>query len=132
MTGDGFGAFWVDYGDSFVLVAGGRWRDSGFGVGVFWVGCGDYVMTHEPTTNTWTWRMRYDPMKRIVAAWSTGTTAPSDVYAFAYDRAGERVLRYRMADGQVQEATYFLRDEAGNVLAELVWAPTSPGSSEGA
>jgi RHS repeat-associated protein len=71
-------------------------------------------------------------MNRLVAAWSTGTEAPSDVYAFAYDQAGERVLKYRMADGQVQEATYFLRDEAGNVLTELLWAPTSPGASEGA
>jgi RHS repeat-associated protein len=89
-------------------------------------------LTHEPMTSTWTRRMRYDPMNRMVAAWSTGTAAPTDVYAFAYDQAGERVLRYRMDGGQVQEATYFLRDEAGNVLTELLWAPTSPGSSEGA
>jgi len=88
-------------------------------------------LTHEPMTPDWTRRARYGPANRMMAAWSTGTAAPDDTHGFAYDIAGERVLSYRIADGTVQDATFTIRDETGNVLTELLWHPTTPGSTLG-
>ncbi|MFV2074303.1 MAG: hypothetical protein ACC742_16880, partial [Thermoanaerobaculales bacterium] len=85
----------------------------------------------EPVATNWTRNARYDLFNRLVAAWSTGTNAPADTYSFAYDQAGERVLRYRLEGGAVQEARFFIRDEGGNVLSEFQWAPQVAGDRTG-
>jgi RHS repeat-associated protein len=79
---------------------------------------------------SWSRQMRYGPGDRLLAAWATGTGAPEDAYAFAYDAAGERVLKYRLGAAGIEEATFFLRDEGGNVLSELLWSPTLEGYGE--
>jgi RHS repeat-associated protein len=83
----------------------------------------------EPIAANWVRHSRYDLFNRQVAAWSTGSAAPADVYGFAYDQAGERVLRYRVESGAVQEASFFIRDEGGNVLSEFLWSPQGGGDS---
>jgi RHS repeat-associated protein len=85
-------------------------------------------LTAEPTAAGWTRRMRYDNENQLVAAWAEGSGAPGDRYGFAYDLGGERVLRYRAANGLVQEASFYLRDESGNELTELQWVPQTYGS----
>lgn len=70
---------------------------------------------------TWDRHLRWDPADRLMAAWSSAT--PTDAYAFAYDAGGERVPKYRVDVGAVAEATFFIRDEGGNVLSEFVWVP---------
>ncbi len=75
---------------------------------------------------------RFDLGNRLVATWSSSPAAP-DVYGFAYDAAGERVVKYRYRDDgggdTVQEASFFIRDEAGNVLTEVAWV--NHGGNEG-
>lgn len=64
-----------------------------------------------------------------MAAWAEGSGAPDDRYGFAYDQAGERVLRYRLDGTTLRQVEVFLRDEAGNVLSELAWDDAVRGSA---
>ncbi|MCP4898667.1 MAG: RHS repeat-associated core domain-containing protein [bacterium] len=95
------------------------------GTGIDYDDSGNVVT--EPA-GSWSRRLRFDPNNRLMAAWATGTGEPPDTYAFAYDAAGERVLRYRIQDSVVQGASFYLRDEAGNVLSEFLWSPDGQGS----
>ncbi len=79
----------------------------------------------------WTRRLRFDLDNQLVAAWATGPNAPEDRFGFAYDLSGERVLKYRVTDGSVIEATFSLRDQEGNVLTDFLWTPTAIGSATG-
>jgi RHS repeat-associated protein len=88
-------------------------------------------LTTETTTDGWTRRLRFDLDNQLVAAWATGPNAPSDRFGFAYDLSGERVLKYRVTDGSVVEATFSLRDEGGNVLTDFLWAPSTVGNTTG-
>ena len=88
-------------------------------------------LTTETTTDGWTRRLRFDLDNQLVAAWATGPNAPDDHFGFAYDLSGERVLKYRVTDGSVIEATFSLRDQEGNVLTDFLWAPTAVGSATG-
>jgi len=72
---------------------------------------------------SWVQHARFDNRNRLMAVWGDGDAPPLDSYAFAYDNAGERVLRYRVKDGAVQDAHFFLRDEGGNVLTRFHWRP---------
>jgi len=82
-------------------------------------------------TGSWTQHARFDNRNRMMAAWADGSGAPADAYAFAYDANGERVLRYRVQDDGVHDATFYLRDEGGNVLTEYMWVPEQPGDTLG-
>jgi len=84
-----------------------------------------------PMTGSWTQHAWFDNRNRMMAAWADGSGAPADAYAFAYDANGERVLRYRVQDDGVHDATFYLRDEGGNVLTEYMWVPEQPGDTLG-
>ncbi|MCG6962755.1 MAG: RHS repeat-associated core domain-containing protein, partial [Acidobacteria bacterium] len=73
----------------------------------------------------WVQHARFDNQNRLMAAWGDGEGAPADPWAFAYDTAGERVLRYRVHNDTVPEAYFYLRDEAGNVLTRFSWHGSS-------
>ena len=88
-------------------------------------------LTTESTTDGWTRRLRFDLDNQLVAAWATGPNAPEDRFGFAYDLSGERVLKYRVTDGSVIEATVSLRDQEGNVLTDFLWTPTTVGNTTG-
>ncbi len=80
-------------------------------------------LTQEPTPYSWTRRLRFDPLDRLVAVWGEESRAPAEKYAFAYDASGERVLRYRVDGTVVTSADFYLRDLSGNLLTELAWSP---------
>ena len=88
-------------------------------------------VTSEPIADGWTRRLRFDLDNQLVAAWASGPNAPEDHFGFAYDLPGERVLKYRVTDGSVIEATFSLRDEESNVLTDFLWAPTTVGNTTG-
>ncbi len=88
-------------------------------------------LTTETTTDGWVRRLRFDLDNQLVAAWATGPNAPADRFGFAYDLSGERVLKYRVTDGSVIDATFSLRDEESNVLTDFLWTPTTLGNTTG-
>jgi RHS repeat-associated protein len=85
--------------------------------------------------DSWTRQLRYDPGNRVISVWATPERGDG-FFGFAYDAGGERVLKYRLQGSssdetaEVVDATFFLRDESGNVLTEFQWLP-EPGSPDG-
>ena len=88
-------------------------------------------LTTETMPDGWTRRLRFDLDNQLVAVWATGPSAPDDRFGFAYDLSGERVLKYRVTDGSVIEATFSLRDQEGNVLTDFLWTPSTVGNTAG-
>jgi RHS repeat-associated protein len=72
--------------------------------------------------------LRWDSGNRLMAVGST--LFPDQAYSFAYDADGERVVKYHVSSGAAPTATFFLRDEAANVLTEFLWV-AAPDSETG-
>lgn len=75
-------------------------------------------LTQAPLSAGGTRYARFDASNRMVAAWHS---TDADEYGFVYDAAGERIARYRVVAGELQSATFSIRDEAANVLTRVEW-----------